>query len=98
MEIETAGQCSLSRLKLYRVDAPGEKKKERIQEAQDTMKTIDLEEDELDPDHELSTIYSSNPPKDMIHIVVLLPSNGESVKTMHLLRGGHMISWRCGVG
>jgi hypothetical protein len=88
-ENETAGQFSLSRLRLYRVDAPGETKKQRVQEAHNKMSTMDLEDDELelDPGDKLSRIYSSNPPKDVIHIVVLLPSNGESVKIMHRLRG-----------
>jgi hypothetical protein len=85
-ENQTAGHFSLSELMLYRVDVSGDTEKKRVQDVKDKIRTMNLEDDKLDSSDELNAIYNSDPPKQMIHIVVLLPSTGESVKTVHRLR------------
>jgi hypothetical protein len=84
----TAGQVDLDLLELYRVDVPGENERVRVQRVQAKAGVIKMEEEEpLDSGEELSTLYPSSPPKKTIHILILIPSEGEFVTIMYRLRG-----------
>jgi hypothetical protein len=74
-ENRKVGKFNLSSLKLYRVDATD------VDKAKEKMNQIKLDEDELGFMEELNTIYQSGPPRNTIHFIVVLPSNGESVKS-----------------
>jgi hypothetical protein len=84
---KTAGRFDLWELKLYKVDVPGEIETIRVQGVQAKAIVIKMEEEPLDYRMELGTLYPSSPPEEAIHILVLLPSEGESVKTVHRMRG-----------
>jgi hypothetical protein len=73
-QITDIGWIDARNLELYRVDAPGKSKKERLQAIRDLR---ELKGNELDPQDKLSELYPSPAPEKMIHIVVVPPQISE---------------------
>jgi hypothetical protein len=73
-EAGIAGRFDASQLRLYQVDVPA------VDKAIEKMKQLNLDQDVLTSLKKLNKVYASCPPDDIIHFVVLLPSDGESVK------------------
>jgi hypothetical protein len=71
---------------LYRVDAEG------VDKAKEKMEEMNVDKEKLDFLEELNTVYTSCPADDIIHFVVLLPSDGESVKPCI-----DCTHWPCGI-